>query len=341
MSTIEKAAERLAAKKAKDAASAGSGTAAAPASAVQLPIPPAPAARSMPSQPFAKPVADHPHENEVVRWLPETPRHKFEFDFEELASAGILTPDGVRSRSAQEFRKIKRQILNRIDRLRDGALTPTEEELGVTEPPRYNTFMVTSALSGEGKTYVATNLAMSLAAEVDREVILIDGDVAKADTSRHLGLNDRMGFGQVLRDPSRIGEALLGTNVPRLSILPAGEYLDNLDELLASELMGDLVDALAQQNPDRIVLFDAPPLLVTTEAAVLSRHLRQVLLVVEANRTPKDAVAQAVRELGDHPNVMMMLNKASGGSRFGYGYGYGYGQGGNITDTQETAAVAD
>ena len=150
--------------------------------------------------------------------------------------------------------------------------------------------MITSALSGEGKTYVSTNLALSLAAEVDREVLLIDGDIAKADTSRNLDLSDRPGLGQVLRDPSCIGDVILKTNVPRLSVIPAGEYLDNLDELLASDFMSDLVKVLAEQNPDRIVLFDAPPLLVTTEAAVLSRHLRQVLLVVEANRTSKDAV---------------------------------------------------
>lgn len=373
MSTIEKAAERLAAKaaeasKAADAAAQAAARASADAepatewagssaSSERPAIAPAPGLMMPSPSPFnelpedsladatEEPVDDFAQDRaeaadrqsyrqpnvqpglvDIAGLLADEPEHQVELDFDALTALGFLTPDSGRSTLSQEFRKIKRQVLNRLDLLEAGLGAEEVEydrsqELG-TAP--FNTLMVSSALAGEGKTYVSINLAVSLAGELDREVLLIDGDMAKADVSRHLGLSDRVGFGQILRDPSLINEAILATNIPRLSVIPAGVYQDNLDELLASELMGELVVALAEQNPERIVLFDAPPLLVTTEAAVLSRHLRQVLLVVEANRTPKDAVLQAVRELGQHRNVLMVLNKISGGSRFGYGYGYGY-----------------
>ncbi|MEM1432913.1 MAG: AAA family ATPase [Pseudomonadota bacterium] len=353
MSTIEKAAAKLAQKKSKAKAKAGDGNAAggtggnAGLISSSQPTPPAAANPSV-HLPGAAPVrsavgVSARDAHSFAQLLPQQPQNQLDLDFDDLANKGFLTPNNARSALAQEFRKVKRQVLNRIDRLETGVESsgPTSEQPVELRSAPFNTFMVSSALAGEGKTFVSINLALSLAAEVDREVLLVDGDTAKADVSRNLGLQDRIGLGQVLQKPELLGEAIFSTSVPRLSVIPAGEYVDNLDELLASDLMEDLVQALGEQNRERVILFDAPPLLVTTEAAVLSRHLRQVLLVVEANRTPKDAVTQAVHELGDHRNVMMMLNKASGGGRFGYGYGYGYGQGDSMSDTQDVAALPD
>ncbi|MEM6707899.1 MAG: AAA family ATPase [Pseudomonadota bacterium] len=338
MSTIEKAAERLAAKSAKNKKQEKK-LDAAPETGIAASVPAATTVEIAPARSAQRdaPAAVEPKRT-LSKKLPVTPAKTLEIDLERLHQGGFVTPDYARSAVAQEFRKIKRQVLNRIGRgpgaSSDGAPTSSSPDLSP-----YNAMMVTSALAGEGKTYVAINLAMSLAAELDREVLLIDGDIAKADASRAFGIEDRVGLGQVLQAPDRITDAVYATNVPRLSLVPAGDYQDNLTELLASDLMDEIVRSLAQQNRERIVLFDAPPLLVTTEAAVLSRHVGHVLLVVEANRTPKDALAKAVLELGDHPGVMMMLNKATGSGRFGYGYGYGYGYGSSSSDTQESAVA--
>ncbi|MFK7912626.1 MAG: AAA family ATPase [Pseudomonadales bacterium] len=285
--------------------------------------------------------------------MPAVPSEAAELDLEALQNMGFLTPNVSRSAQSQEFRKIKRQLLNRIDR-RAQAQAHNAQELrsvpsvnsvadggrsvsaSAQRPAPANLVMVSSALAGEGKTHVTTNLALSLAAEVDRAVLLIDGDIAKADLTRNFGLSGRVGLGEVLKNPSAVNEAYLSTNIPRLTMIGAGQYHDNLDELFASELMESFVIAVAEQNPDRIVLFDAPPLLVTTEAAVLARHVSQVLLVVESNRTPKEAVSQALAEVHGHEETSLILNKTSGSGRFAYGYGYGYS---NTDTTQEMDVV--
>lgn len=279
--------------------------------------------------------------------FPAVPSEAAELDLENLRQMGFLTPSATRSAQSQEFRKIKRQLLNRIDRRaqmvaqeQQAPIQQGHNHAGKHIAPRRaapsNLVMVTSALAGEGKTHVTTNLALSLAAEVDRAVMLIDGDIAKADLTRNFGLTGRVGLGEVLKNPSAVNEAYLSTNIPRLTMIGAGQYHDNLDELFASELMESFVMAVAEQNPDRIVLFDAPPLLVTTEAVVLARHVSQILLVVESNRTPKEAVAQALAEIHDSEDISLVLNKTSGAGRFAYGYGYGYS---NTDTTQEMDVV--
>jgi exopolysaccharide/PEP-CTERM locus tyrosine autokinase len=269
-----------------------------------------------------------------------------ELDLEALEREGYIRPEGSGTAQAQEFRRIKRQLLNRIDRQRQLLASPkaartAENRAARSVPP--NLVMVTSALAGEGKTSVTINLAMSLAAEVDHTVLLVDGDIAKSDLTRQFNLMDRVGLGEVLKNPSMVSEALLGTNVPRLSVIPAGQYQENLDELFASDLMQSFAISLAEDNPDRIVVFDSAPLLVTTEAAVLAEHMSEILMVVEANRTPKEAVTQALAEFNDYERVSLILNKISGNSRFsqgyGYGYGYGYGKAQESGNTAEMDAV--
>lgn len=284
--------------------------------------------------------------------MPAVPSEAAEVDLDALQNMGFVTPNVSRSVQSQEFRKIKRQLLNRIDRQAQMQRQEAQEAANAPTPahtigehgrnaaaPRSapaNLVMVTSALAGEGKTHVTTNLALSLAAEVDRAVLLIDGDIAKADLSRNFGLGGRVGLGEVLKNPSAINEAFLSTNIAQLTMIGAGQYHDNIDELFASELMESFVLAVAEQNPNRIVLFDAPPLLVTTEASVLARHVSQILLVVESNRTPKEAVAQALAEIHGNEETSLILNKTSGSGRFSYGYGYGYS---NPDTTQEMEAV--
>lgn len=242
-----------------------------------------------------------------------------EIDLEALRARGYLTPKAGRTQLGQEMRRIKRPLLLHCQKAR--ALEPTAPD---TNPA--NLIMITSALPGEGKTFTSINLAMSMAAELDRRVLLVDADVARGDVARVLGLEPTRGLSDLLRDYSYMREdGVLATNVEGLGILPAGEPVDDVDELYASALMRELVVALAEADPARVVIFDAPPLLATTEAAVLARNMGQIVVVVEANRTPQKAVADALALLDGCENVSLVLNKTTGGQSEGYGYGYGYG----------------
>ena len=254
--------------------------------------------------------------------LATRPRQMCEFNLDLVAERGYLTPQDTRSQLAHEMRRIKRPLLLNI---RKGQTSESGE-------PPSNLILITSALPEEGKTFIAINLAMSLSAEFDRSVLLVDGDVPKGDISRQLGVQPERGLSDLLNErDAHPEEAILRTNVDRLSLLLAGEAHEHIDELFASNLMGEITRRLARHDPNRVVVFDAPPLLATTEASVLARHMGQVLVIVEANRTPQDAVVQAVAQLEDCPNVSLLLNKTSR-RESGYGYGYGYGGKGGYPD---------
>ena len=239
---------------------------------------------------------------------------KVVIDLAHLAAAGMVTPDAPRSQIADEFRVIKRPLLTNAQQKSAAAAT--------------NLVMVTSALAGEGKTFTAVNLAMSIAMELDSTVLLVDTDVANPMLPSVLGFETSKGLLDVLTDPAiRLPDVLLRTNVPKLSILPAGTANRRATELLASEAMERLVDEMANRYDDRVVIFDAPPLLPTTESRVLATHMGQIVLVVEADKTTHGALKAAIRTIEACPVVMTVLNKASRsevGSYYGYrGYGYG------------------
>jgi protein-tyrosine kinase len=234
-----------------------------------------------------------------------------EIDLARLAREGYLAPDQVRSDLALEFRHIKRPLLaNAADRL---------------EGSRNSLIMVTSALPGEGKTFCAVNLAMSMAMEVDTSVLLVDADVIRPTVLDRLGLQSARGFLDVLTDDRLdLAEVILRTNVPKLSILPAGTRNDRSSELLASGAMDRLLLELATRYPDRIVILDAPPLLLTSESRVLASHVGQVVVVVDSENTTTSKVAQAFAAVEDCPLVMSILNKCvEPEHRHGY-YGYEY-----------------
>jgi len=243
-------------------------------------------------------------------------QHTCELDFELLAENGFLVPGHNNPQQSQEFRRIKRPLLlNQQPKLAAEFAKPT------------NVIFITSSLPGEGKTFVSLNLALSLAAELDKRVLLVDGDVAKRDLSRWMGIDEQPGLADLLVSGQPYGEStLIDTNVDRLQVLPCGKLVHNLDELFASTLMDTLISGLADFDRDRIIIIDGPPLIATTEAAVIARQMGQVVMVVEANKTPQSAVEQAAMQLDGCQLVSMLLNKASASSAGGYGYGYGYGQ---------------
>jgi protein-tyrosine kinase len=219
-------------------------------------------------------------------------------DLRRLALGGHLVPGAMEGRLAEELRVIKQALLHKARGVDGGSA-------------RLALVMVTSALPGEGKTTLSINLAMSLAAEIDRSVLLVDVDTASGTAMRRLGVDDEPGLMDLLTNPALpLHEAIRRTDVPRLSVLPAGRRQRLPTELLASRSMDRLLERLLRDFPDQIVVFDAPPLLTRSEAKVLASHVGQVLMVVEACRTPVRAVARAFACLAGCPEVTSVLNRA-------------------------------
>ncbi|MBN8441217.1 MAG: tyrosine-protein kinase family protein [Thauera sp.] len=310
MSLIEKAAQRLEKLKqaSGDDADVFEASLAAPAVAPAVVSPPAaaaaPAAQSS-AVPRTATIASNP-----------TVSRSVEIDLDRLHQVGMVTPEYSRSPIAEEFRVIKRPLLQNAT-----ATGPTAIENG-------NLIMVTSAMPGEGKSFTAINLAVSMAMELDHTVLLVDADVSRPSVLRHLGLAPERGLMDVLAgEVDDLGEVLLRTNIEKLSILPAGMPHQRATELLASDGMNRLLEQIASRYPDRIIVFDSPPVLVTTEARVLATHMGQIVIVVEAERTTHGTLRQALATIESCPVKLMVLNKSrrsAPGSYYGYGYGYGY-----------------
>jgi protein-tyrosine kinase len=235
-----------------------------------------------------------------------------EIDLVALAKLGYITPEAQRSQIADEFRVLKRPI---IKNAQGGAGLTVE---------RGNRVMVTSALPSEGKSFVALNLALSIASEVDSTVLLVDADVANPNLLKRMNLPAEKGLLDLLTDGSLdVADVMLRTNVEKLSLLPAGTAHRRATEMLASTGMAELVEQMSTRYPDRILVFDSPPLLATTEARVLASHMGQILMVVEADVTTQGAVLKALETIESCPVVLMVLNKAPRTEVGGY-YGYGF-----------------
>jgi len=233
-------------------------------------------------------------------------RPAIEVDLTRLKELGFVTPDAPKSQIADEFRVIKRPILRNAR--------------GAARVPDRTLVMVTSALPGEGKTFTAVNLAMSIAMEVDNTVLLVDGDVAHPSIPDLLGVPRSPGLLDLLTTSDiGIADALVQTNIEKLAILPAGSPHRRATELIASEQMTNLLTKLA--HPDRIVIFDSPPLLATTESRVLASNMGQIVMVVASDDTTQHAVKHALAAIESCEIVMMVLNKA-GQSDVGAYYGY-------------------
>ena len=228
-------------------------------------------------------------------------------DLERLAGLGLVTQEGGRTAVAEDFRAIKRPLL----RTARAATNPNS-----------NLIVVTSALPGEGKTYCAVNLAMSIAMEMDITVLLVDADVARPSVLKVLGLPPGPGLMDVLLgEQADLSDVILKTNIRTLSVVPAGRADKHATELLASRSMSRLLADIAGRYADRIVIFDSPPLLLTTEASVLAAHMGQVVMVVEAEHTTQHAVKDALQRIQHCPNVNLIYNKSRATADAKY-YGY-------------------
>ncbi|WP_082568761.1 XrtA-associated tyrosine autokinase [Rhizobacter sp. Root1221] len=232
-------------------------------------------------------------------------------DLVNLAQQGYLVPGHENNQLSEEFRAIKRPLIRNA------------QGKGAAPVHHANLIVVTSALPGEGKTFFSMNLALSIAMELDASALLVEADILKPAVMSRLGMPPRRGLLDVLTDekidPS---DVMLRTNVPKFSLLPAGSKMVHTTELLASTRMGEFLDELATRYADRIIVFDAPPLLMTSEAQVLASRAGQVVVLAEAGRTPAAAFSQAMTKIEACPVVMIALNKSKE-SHHGVVYGYG------------------
>lgn len=227
---------------------------------------------------------------------------------EDLREGGFIVPDSGATAIAEEFRIVKRQLLR-----------------GMDDSPRGRTILISSARPDEGKTFCAVNLALSLAAEKDVEVVLVDADVAKPEVLSTLGLEGGPGLIDAIADPSvDVEGCIVRTDIQGLSVLPAGRQTNEATELLASARTTQVLERLRGRDPRRIILFDSSPALAASTGSVLAMHAGQLLFVVRAEKTGETELREALELLSACPKPQLLLNGVEfGGSsrRFGQYYG--------------------
>jgi len=233
-----------------------------------------------------------------------------------LAANSISLPSAGFVRTVEEFRVIKRQVLTNASR---SATTGHND---------YSRVIMVSAKPGDGKTYTAINLALSIAYEKDLKVLLVDADVYRQSMLTYLGVTADIGWIDLLADRKlTFSDILLHTNIPNLSVLPAGHSHPEVPELLSSRRMGAMVAEMARRYPDRFIIFDTLPCLASSEPGILASLVGQTIFVVAAHETSRDQVESSLRLINACPSVSLILNKAEPmlTDQFGaYGYNYNY-----------------
>lgn len=234
-------------------------------------------------------------------------------DGDNLNERGFIFSSNSSHHIQEEFRHIKRKLIN-------NAFGPAAKTLRHS-----NLIMVSSSNPNEGKTFISINLALSIALEQDKTVLLVDADVLRPSLHRELQFESKEGLLEyLLGEVPSLSDVIYNTNVVNLKLIPAGKAHHLTNELLASTKMATLAKELAQRYPDRIVIFDCPPILGVTETPVLSSLVGQAVVVVEESKTKLDDVKKAVSQLDEDIAVGFVMNKAVRSKKDGYGY-YGYG----------------
>jgi protein-tyrosine kinase len=235
----------------------------------------------------------------------------------QVGRSHIFTPGSDQSRSIEEFRQIKQSLLHRMYAPSEGTAKNS------------NLILVTSARPNEGKTFVSVNLAIALAAEKDLSVLLIDADQTKRGITETLGISkSARGLIDVIEDTALTwAEVIIETDIAGLSVLPSGTYHPLGSELLNSRKMKSLLKELGEAREGTVVIIDTPPVLATTEAAILAQDVGQVVFVVEADKTNRTTIEDALEIIGHNPNIGFVLNKTRivvGDSQYGSYYSYGH-----------------
>lgn len=220
------------------------------------------------------------------------------------------------SLAAEQFRKLRSHLLK------------------LKNPDMPRAIMVTSATNGEGKTFVAANLAAGIANDLNTHALLIDCDLRNPSLTGWFDLPKTKGLSDYLSGNGVPNEFIFKTNVEKLSLLPAGSIQGNPTELIGSHKMEAFIKELKSQRSNRYIILDSTPILATTEPEVLGRLVDGIIFVVRAGATPRETIQQAIRSLEKEKILGVVLNeidfKSSAlHSRYfgsdGYYYKYGYG----------------
>lgn len=265
-----------------------------------------------------KKIHEESHNNSEAVSLDNGEKETCHVDLNKFEKMGFLVPGSEQQlEMADEYRVIKRPLL--ANAFGKGAV-PIDNG---------NVVMVVSALPSEGKTFTTINLGMSMAMEMDTTVLIIDGDLTKSSLSRSFGLEGKPGLVDLLLNQEiDLGDVIYSTDIPKLKILPAGHSYHHSTELLGGEEMSRVANELSGYYNDRIILIDAPPLLVTNQANMLVQYAGQILMIVEECKTPQQAVKEAISQLNEDKVIGMVLNKSTQSSFGVYGgyYGGGYAE---------------
>lgn len=217
----------------------------------------------------------------------------------ELRRKGMITPDNFKSKLSFEFRGVKRKLIANARDPKTQALTK-------------NLIMVTSALPGEGKTFTSMNLALALAAERDLRVLLIDGDVIHPSLGALFEPVPAKGLTDLLNGNCNHVDEVMHTcsNLPNLNVVFAGPRDERAPELMSSRRMTDICLEISTRYNNRIVIFDTPPVLASSETANLAMHVHQTLMVVSAGQANRSQLQSALENLSTCQNISLIFNKA-------------------------------
>lgn len=245
---------------------------------------PKPASPDKPSPATPKPVVAGPAETVA---------------FMKLATRGDIVTEASNRVMYEQFRRVKRPLL--------------KAAFGPLAAPGMQIIMVTSPLPNAGKTFVSANLAYVLAREKDRRVLLVDVDNAHQSLTRELGLEGRPGIFDVVNDPGMlVHQVIYGTDVPGLSVLASGPVVPDSLERLNSARCRDTIAGIVAEDPSRILIMDAPPMLVTNEAPAMTHLAGQMILVVEAGVSTQSSIVKALELLDHEKPIGLILNKTPG-----------------------------
>ena len=233
-------------------------------------------------------------------------------DRQRLAKSGIVFTNTERSRVAEEFRIVIRQILEKAQtaaNIADG---------------RGRLIMITSARPREGKTFTSINIALAIASQRDYRVLAVDCDVERQSMTSVLGIEVDKGLVDLIADETLdLRDILLRTDIPNLTMLPAGRKRPGVPELLSSRRMREILTEMAHRYSDRYIIIDAPPCLATSDPSILASLVGQIVFVVEANRTQEPEIEESLRLISTCPNISLILNKMEGSTSDHFGsYGY-------------------
>jgi protein-tyrosine kinase len=234
-------------------------------------------------------------------------------DFRNLRQNGMITPDNMTSVISNEFRGIKRKLLQRV---RDPKTRETVNNL----------IMITSSLPGEGKTFSSVNLALSLSAEKGLHVLLIDADIIRPSVRNVFVSPPKVGLTELLSGKtSNVSDVLYRcTDVPNLAVIFSGDPRNGSPELISSSRMVNLCSELSSRYPDRVIILDTPPVLASSEAAILAGYVNQVIMVVSADQVDKHQLRNSLEAVSSCQNINLLFNKAPTWNETEYHSYYGY-----------------